>query len=79
MEQVPAEQELQLLPPPVNGVMSPPEPLANAINREICFFARALHLGHLTALSESLKERFTSNVLPQAGQLYSYLGITSIF
>lgn len=79
MEQELAAHELHPLPAPDIGIVPPPGPLDTAENTDSFFLAGFLHSGHLTALSASLNEHLRSKVVPQPGQLYSYIGITSIF
>ena len=79
MEQEPAEHELHPPPAPEMGMAPPPGPLDTAENIDSFLLAGFLHSGHLTDLSASLNEHLRSKVMPQPGQLYSYIGITIIF
>ena len=58
---------------------SPLSPLEKAAKEENSFLADAWHMGHETALLDSLKERRNSNFLSQPAQKYSYIGISPLF
>jgi len=67
--QLVAAQALQELP--VTEVNSPLLPLEKAAKVEKSFLAGVWHLGHEAASPASLKERRSSNLALQLGQIYS--------
>jgi hypothetical protein len=77
VEQLVAGQVLQASP--AIELDSPLSPLEKAAKEENSFLADALHLGHETASSDSLKERRNSNLESQLEQKYSYIGISLLF
>ncbi len=61
MAQLLAEQPAHELPPPLIGADTPEESLENVAKAETNRLATLLHLGHMAASSDWLKDRSKSN------------------